>query len=123
MLRISDPGARHRYAVDAICLRGQIMGKAISIQGIVIIACGVFITRGNTNLAWAQDSPEPSKVMIEADGTVQVPSHSVPLSSLLSPEAKAYVTEHLKNMQDPELLKQDNGVPRFMRHYLERDEA
>jgi acetyl esterase/lipase len=26
-------------------------------------------------------------------------------------------------MQDPEILKQDQGVPRFMKHYLERDRA
>ena len=25
-------------------------------------------------------------------------------------------------MQDPELSKQDQGVPRFMKHYLQRDE-
>jgi len=66
--------------------------------------------------------PAPQKVVIQADGTVDVPAHSVPLSSFLSPEAKAYMTDHLRDMQDPEMVKQDDGVPRFMKHYLQRDE-
>ena len=73
--------------------------------------------------ATAQQRPESEsqKVMVDSDGTVQVPAHSVPLSTFLSPEAKAYVTEHLKEMQDPEIVKQDQGVPRFMKPMLERD--
>lgn len=66
-------------------------------------------------------SPQ-QKVVIQSNGTVNVPARSVPLSTFLSPEGKSYMTDHLKDMQDPELLKQDNGVPRFMKHYLERDE-
>jgi acetyl esterase/lipase len=64
---------------------------------------------------------EPPKVVVEADGTVKVPAQTVPMSSFLSPEAKAYVTQHLKDMQNPEILKQDAGVPRFMKGYLARD--
>ncbi|HEY6180873.1 MAG TPA: alpha/beta hydrolase fold domain-containing protein, partial [Terriglobales bacterium] len=45
----------------------------------------------------------------------------VPMSTFLSPEAKAYVTQHLKDMQNPEILKQDAGVPRFIKGYLARD--
>lgn len=71
----------------------------------------------------AQDRPatEPPKVVVQADGTVEVPAQSVPMSTFLSPEAKIYVTQHLKDMQDPEILKQDAGVPRFMKGYLARD--
>ena len=58
---------------------------------------------------------------METDGTVQVPAQTVPMSPFLSPEAKAYVTQHLKDMQNPEILKQDAGVPRFMKGYLARD--
>ena len=64
---------------------------------------------------------EPPKVVVETDGTVEVPAQTVPMSSFLSPEAKAYVTQHLKDMQNPEILKQDAGVPRFMKGYLARD--
>src|SRR5512147_1436324 len=67
-------------------------------------------------------NPSP-KVIVESDGTVEVPAQTVPISPFLSPEAKAYVTQHLKDMQNPEILKQDAGVPRFMKPYLERDYA
>ncbi len=68
----------------------------------------------------AKDAP---KVVVESDGTVQIPAQSVPQSAFLSPEAKAYVTQHLKDMQNPEIVKQDAGVPRFMKPYIERDYA
>jgi epsilon-lactone hydrolase len=75
--------------------------------------------------AWGEDQPKssPPKVVVDADGTVQIPAHAARLSSFLSPEAKAYVTEHLKQMQDPEIVKQDQGVPRFMKPFIERDHA
>lgn len=74
--------------------------------------------------ATAQDNQAASTqtVVIESNGTVQVPARTVPLSTFLSPEAKAYMTEHLKDMQNPEMLKSNHGVPIFMQHYLERDE-
>jgi monoterpene epsilon-lactone hydrolase len=75
--------------------------------------------------ALAQDGTpvKPAKVIVQADGTVEVPAQAVPVSAYLSAEAKAYVTQHLKQMQDPEIVKQDAGVPRFMKPYLERDHA
>lgn len=71
----------------------------------------------------AQDAshPGPARVTVQADGTVEVPAQAVPMSAFLSPQAKAYVTQHLKDMQNPEIVKQDAGVPRFMKPYLERD--
>ncbi len=73
--------------------------------------------------SWAQLSAvgETPKVVVDDDGTVKVPEQSVPMSTFLSPEAKAYVTQHLKDMQNPDILKQDAGVPRFMKGYLARD--
>jgi hypothetical protein len=56
-----------------------------------------------------------SDVVVDDDGTVHVPAMEVPLSSFRSPEAKAYVTQHLKDMQNPEAVAQVDGVPRFMR--------
>jgi epsilon-lactone hydrolase len=88
---------------------------------VVVLPCTLFT--GLTKLS-AQDAPQSaSKVIVDSNGAVQIPGYTVPLSSFLSPEAKTYVAEHLRDMQNPELLKQDQGVPRFMRHYLERDEA
>jgi acetyl esterase/lipase len=71
----------------------------------------------------AQDrtASEQPKVVVRDDGAVEVPAQTVPMSTYLSPEAKAYVTQHLKDMQNPEILKQDAGVPRFMKGYLARD--
>jgi monoterpene epsilon-lactone hydrolase len=70
---------------------------------------------------WSQDRSQPAKVVVRNDGTVEVPAQVVPMSTFLGPEAKAYVTQHLKDMQDPEILKQDAGVPRFMKGYIARD--
>lgn len=71
----------------------------------------------------AQDQPAtpPPKVTVQSDGTVDIPAQSAPVSTFLSPEAKAYLTQHLKDMQDPEILKQDAGIPRFMKPYIARD--
>ena len=65
-----------------------------------------------SSLTLAQDDAgsEPKKVVVEADGAVEVPAQIVPLSAFLSPEAKAYVAQHLQDMQDPEILKQDSGI-------------
>ena len=74
--------------------------------------------------AAAQDAaPKPPAVKIETNGTVQVPVHSVPMSSFLSPEGQAYVTEHLLNMQRPEMLVQKDGIPVLLAPYLERQHA
>jgi len=67
------------------------------------------------------NGPSVPKIVVEADGTVDAPARAVPLSAVLSPEAKAYVAEHLHDMLNPDKLKSDGGVPRFMKHYLERD--
>ena len=88
---------------------------------VLVVACGIFAFFSEGSPVLAQDSPQSSKVIVEADGTVKVPAESVPLSSFLSPEAKAYVTQHLHDMQDAEILKQDAGVPRFMKGMLARD--
>lgn len=68
-----------------------------------------------------RSTPEPGKVLVHDDGSLEVPAQVVPMSTFLSPEAKAYVTQHLKDMQNSEILKQDAGVPRFMKGYLARD--
>jgi epsilon-lactone hydrolase len=68
----------------------------------------------------AQDN-SPKNVVIKSDGTVDAPSRTVPQSTFLSSDAKAYVTEHLLDMQNPAKLKAEGGVPEFMRHYLDRD--
>ncbi|MDM7927706.1 alpha/beta hydrolase [Blastomonas fulva] len=72
--------------------------------------------------AQAQTAPSPP-VKIDDDGTVHVPAMAVPVSSMLSPEAKQYLTDHLKAMQDPVQVQQNNGVPVFMEPYLAEAKA
>lgn len=85
------------------------------------ICCLAPLNSSNWALAQGQAAPGPAKVIVDADGTVHVPAETVPVSSFLSPEAKAYMAQHLIQMQNPELVKQDNGVPLFMKPFLERD--
>ncbi|NLR40626.1 alpha/beta hydrolase [Novosphingobium sp. ERW19] len=75
------------------------------------------VLSGLGTTASAQPTPPPA-IKVESDGTVHVPAMAVPVSSMLSPEAKAYMAEHLKDMQDPEKVKQIAGVPVFMKGYL-----
>ena len=42
-----------------------------------------------------QRARQVSSVVVDDDGTVHVPAMAVPMSSFLSAEAKAYVTQHL----------------------------
>jgi monoterpene epsilon-lactone hydrolase len=68
-------------------------------------------------------TPPAPAVSVAADGAVTIPSETVPVSSLLSPEAKAYVAQHLKDMQDPSATYTEKGIPRFMLPYLAAQKA
>ena len=95
------------------------MSKYLSLIALLPIACFVLLTLA---IAAQDSSPqEQKKVLVQADGTVEIPAQTAPVSAFLTPEAKAYLTQHLKDMQDPEILKQDAGVPRFMKAYIARD--
>jgi len=96
--------------------------KTRRITGGILGVLGLLGVAGIPFSAVAQESGNSApKIVVEADGTVDAPARSVPLSVVLSPEAKAYVIEHLRDMENPDKLKSDGGVPRFMKHYLERD--
>jgi acetyl esterase/lipase len=73
--------------------------------------------------AAGQDAKAPSRVTVDDDGTVHVPAMQVPVSIFLSPEGKAYLAEHLKQVQRPEMLAQVNGVPPLLAGYLTRQRA
>src|SRR5512140_3682554 len=57
---------------------------------------------------------EQPRVVIDDDGTVHVPAQAVPMSAYLSPEAKAYVTSHLKAMQGIGGLSQASLMKGFL---------
>jgi acetyl esterase/lipase len=90
------------------------------ISVLVAIATVCVVTQSVAS-AFAQnqaDAPPQPKVVIESDGSVQEPARSVPLSTFLSPEAKAYMVDHLNAMEAPQ---QENGGQSFIKHYLDRD--
>lgn len=62
-------------------------------------------------------------IAIDADGTVHMPAQAVPVSAFLSPEGKQYLSEHLQNLQRPEMLTQEDGVPRLLVDFLARQRA
>jgi len=68
----------------------------------------------------AAESFAQGGVTIATDGSVQVPAHTVPLSSFLTAEGKDYVAEHLRNMLRPEMLVQEGGIPPLLAGYLAR---
>ncbi|HTY94522.1 MAG TPA: alpha/beta hydrolase fold domain-containing protein [Steroidobacteraceae bacterium] len=69
----------------------------------------------------AQQPPRPpNPIVVDADGTVHVPAQAVPVSEFLSPEGKAYLREHLQQVQRPEMLVQKDGVPPLLAGYLAR---
>jgi monoterpene epsilon-lactone hydrolase len=82
-----------------------------------------FLLQPTMTPAQVRAGGEATKVLVEADGTVEAPAQTVPISSYLSPEAKTYVTEHLKQMRDPEMTKPGDGMPLLLRPYLARDKA
>jgi epsilon-lactone hydrolase len=89
--------------------------------GVNVGACLCFLGFSAPGIAQNATAPPENKVVIESDGTVKAPARDVPLSSFLSPEGKEYMTQHLEDMQNPAKLKGQDGVPGFMKHYLDRD--
>ena len=92
-----------------------------------LVAVGLMVAGVPGMAQSAEKAPAEAKpapvVGLEADGTVDVPAESVPLSKFLSPEARAYVNQHLHDMGDSKMTYADKGVPRFMAPYLERMKA
>jgi monoterpene epsilon-lactone hydrolase len=83
-------------------------------SGLVGILCAVVCT---TALPQRAASPQ---VVVEPDGTVHLPPQTVPVSGFLSPEGRAYLAQHLRDLQRPELLVQEDGVPALLAGYIAR---
>ena len=70
--------------------------------------------------AFAQDAPV---VTVDPDGTVHTPPLTVPVSSFLSPQGKAYLADHLNALKDPERkrpIAEQGNMPAFLMPYLKR---
>ncbi len=102
MLELRDRGGRYRSWRNALAR---------------MVLSALFLSAGESG---AQDAKLPPPLTVDNDGTVHVPAMSVPVSSYLSPQGKAYLAEHLKQVQRPEMLVQVNGVPPLLAGYLTR---
>ena len=71
-------------------------------------------------LSVAQQPPAPNPVLVDPDGTVHVPAQAVPVSEFLSAEGRAYLRDHLLQVQRPAMLVQKDGVPPLLQGYLDR---
>ena len=85
------------------------MGKLRRCAGWIWV--GLMFTAGQ---AVAQGAAAAPKVSVQANGDVDVPAEVVPPSKFLTPEAKAYLTKHLLDMQNPAMTYAAKGIPRFM---------
>ena len=98
---------------DQPTLRQLLLGLAVGLGALGLTASSLR----------AQAAPPGPAVHIDDDGAVHAPAMTVPVSSFLSPEGKAYLTQHLKDMQNPAVLGQKDGVPIFMEGYLARQKS
>lgn len=85
-----------------------------------VIGMVLFCSAGRVE---AQGSASLAKVSVRANGDVSVPAEVVPPSKFLTPEARAYLTQHLLDMQDPAMTYAAKGIPRFMEPYLAREKV
>jgi acetyl esterase/lipase len=92
--------------------------KWLGVSAPVMLSAMMYLGR-----ALAQDAPMPPPLQVDADGTVHVPAMSVPVSEFLSPAGKAYLAEHLKDVQRPEMLVQKDGIPPLLEPYLARQRS
>jgi len=84
------------------------------------VLCGALLSAQTNPSQETRENQKPANVVVQPDGTIELPAESVPVSKFLSPEAKAYLIQHLHDMQDSNMTYADKGVPRFMVPYLER---
>ena len=94
-------------------------GKALIFGSSLLLA----VCAPPRTFAQAPSVPSKPAVTVAPDGSVSIPPETVPPSSLLSLEAKAYVAQHLKDMQDPSATYAEKGIPRFMLPYLAKQQA
>ena len=84
------------------------------------LSCNLVCSAQGRSKSQGSKKDKAGRIVVQADGTVELPPESVPVSKFLSPEAKAYLNQHLHDMQDPSRIHADKGVPRFMVPFLER---
>jgi acetyl esterase/lipase len=106
----------------ALNMKPEVLNTQESGRRTVFILAAVVLLPFVTIFSASAQAPEPvqDRIAINADGVVHVPAQDVPVSSFLSPEGKKYMADHLRFMQDPEAQVQVEGLPRYMKTYLDR---
>lgn len=93
------------------------------LRGLLLCLLFVVCLASHAKVAAQVKASQPAAtitVPVEADGTVDLPAEAVPMSKFLSLEGKAYLNQHLHDMQDPSQTYMEKGIPRFMVPYFER---
>ena len=111
------PVETHAAALGANCMAQSINALLTPIRTAALALLCAMVLPGSQARA---DDTAAQQVVVDDDGTVHAPAMSVPMSEYLTPEGKAYVTQHLKAMQQPEMSVEEDGVPRFMQPYILR---
>jgi epsilon-lactone hydrolase len=113
-----------RLGVVVLNQRGAGMKRKLCLACVMsITTCAATGALASLSAQEGQAASQSPRVVIDANGTIHVPAESVPLSSLLSPSAKAYMARHLREMQQPYLSAEVGGVPRRMEPLIKRDKA
>jgi epsilon-lactone hydrolase len=117
--------ARIQASVEAAALhiRRQLMASQMlqsRTTPLLRSGLGVLLAALLATVAGAQQPAPSHPVRVDPDGTVHVPAQDVPVSGFLSAEGKAYLRDHLLQVQRPEMLVQNNGVPPLLAGYLAR---
>lgn len=100
----------------------------ILLRFIIGALCSVTITLVlATNIHAQVDANAPaSTVKVDPDGTVHIPPQIVPLSSFLSPEARAYVTYRLLHPDpapDPDIAKERARIDAHLAPLIDKQKA
>ena len=94
----------------------------------VHLCCGLTIAFVLVATTHAQVDANPSApaVTVDANGTVHIPPQTVPLSSFLSPEARAYVTYRLLHPDprpDPDIAKERARIDAHLAPLIDKQKA
>ena len=101
--------------MSGILASGRSVARAVAVLSTFVLCAGAG--------ALARSQTLPNSLEVEPDGTVRVPAQNVPVSKFLSPESKAYLAEHLRNVRKPQQLVQKDGIPPLIAGYLTRQRA
>jgi epsilon-lactone hydrolase len=107
----------------------NILGRLPALFRLTVhLYCGLtiaFALAANTN-AQVDANAHAATVKVDADGTIHIPPQDVPLSSFLSPEARAYVTYRLLHPDpppDPDIAKERARIDAHLSPLIDKQKA